>query len=597
MRVWDIARGQELLTLERHKAGVTSAAFSPDGKYLASGNFDNLVRLWDAAGVRQLFALHGHTAQVEEVAFSPDGKYLASGAADGAVILWEAAGSQEVLTLKDEKAPVNSVAFSPDGKRLAAAATDLTFPPPLVNKKAGLEKPPEPDDGVVKVWDAVTSKEVFTLRRQQGAKWGMAFSPDGKRVASSSGSMIQLWDAASGKHLLSLEGHLGVNSVVFSPDGKHLVSGGLDNAVRAWDMVSNQEFLRLKHSGGVTSVAFSPSGKHLASGGNDHTVRLWDASSGQELFSLKGHKDPVNSVAFSPDGRRLASGSNDHTVRLWDTDSGRELLTLKGHLSAVLSVAFSPDGKRLASGGGDSTVRLWDVALGQEVLTFKGPGGRVTGLAFSPDGRSLAACVDGVVKVWETATAPEDLRRREIVALVRDRFDRLVLQAEVEASLRAGPILDATEQAFALQLVQTARQDPAEWNLDAWETVKTPGRDREMYALALRKAQAAVQAAPGNGNYLCTLGGAQYRLGEYAKALETLQRSEKLNATKDGSHPRDLAILAMAQHHLGRKEQAQETRRRLSDAWKNPRWWDSENNGVVSEAILLLVIKAGDPKK
>jgi hypothetical protein len=160
---------------------------------------------------------------------------------------------------------------------------------------------------------------------------------------------------------MTLRGHSGdVGSVAFSPDGKRLASG-LYQTAKVWDAESGKELLTLGgHSDTVNSVAFGPDGKRLATAsGLDQTAKVWDAESGKELLTLRGHLSRVNSVAFRPDGKRLATASVDQTAKVWDAESGKELLTLRGHSSAVYSVAFSPDGKRLASASSDRTVQVY----------------------------------------------------------------------------------------------------------------------------------------------------------------------------------------------------------------------------------------------
>jgi tRNA A-37 threonylcarbamoyl transferase component Bud32 len=217
---------------------------------------------------------------------------------------------------------------------------------------------------------------------------------------------------------VTLKGHTDrVLAVAFSPDGKRLASGSRDHTVRVWYAQTGQTALTLTgHRSEVLSVAFSPDGKRLASAA-DHTVRVWDAQTGQEQLTLSEPRD-VKSVAFSPDGRCLAGGSCDFfnpekgEVKVWDAQTGQKVLTLQGHTREVSSVAFSPDGKRLASASGDQTVKVWDAQTGQELLTLKGHGIGVTSVAFSLAGQRLAsASSDGTVKVWDASWREADDER------------------------------------------------------------------------------------------------------------------------------------------------------------------------------------------
>jgi WD40 repeat protein/tRNA A-37 threonylcarbamoyl transferase component Bud32 len=299
----------------------------------------------------------------------------------------------ERLSLKGHTGPVRGVAYSPDGTRLASAS----------------------NDGTVKVWDAATGQLALSLTGHTAVVLSVAYSPDGKRLASAGGELdkpgeVKVWDLATGQEALSLKGHTSeVLSVAYSPDGKRLAGASYDGTVRVWDAATGQEALSLKgHTHWVFSVAYSPDGKRLASASYDGTVRVWDAATGQEALSLKGHTGWVESVAYSPDGKRLAGTSYDGAVKVWDAATGQLALSLKGHTGAVWSVAYSPDGKRLASASQDNTVKVWDLATGQEALSLKGHTGAVWSVAYSPDGKRLAsASEDGTVRVWDAATGQE----------------------------------------------------------------------------------------------------------------------------------------------------------------------------------------------
>jgi WD40 repeat protein/tRNA A-37 threonylcarbamoyl transferase component Bud32 len=590
VKLWEVATGKELLSLKGHLSVVNSVAFSPDGQRLASASWDRTVRLWEAGSGKELLSLKGHTGWINSVAFSPDGQRLASASEDETVKLWEEGNGKELLSFKGHTGPVRSVVFSPDGQRLASVGGH--------------------GDQTVRIWETATGKELRTLKGHTNWVTGVAFSPDGQRLASASWDQtVRVWEAASGKELFTLKGHTRpVRSVAFSPDGQRLASASADGTVKLWEATSGKELFTLKgHNGGVSCVAFRPDGQRLASGSGDGTVKLWEAASGKELLSLKGRKgltDLVNSVAFSPDGQRLATASFDQTVRLWETATGKELLILKGHTDGVHGVAFSPDGRRLASASDDGTVKLWEAATGKELLSLKGHTGQVSSVAFSPDGQRLASgSGDRTVKLWEMVHIPlEILRQRalheQVVDLVERLFATQPLRSDVIQSLRGNTTLNETLRQAALSWAEQYQQNPRALNQASWAVVSKPDTSADAYRHALLQAEEACWLESQNGNYLNTLGVAQYRLGQYQAAVETLARSEKLNTTPaDGPNPSDLAFLAMAQYQLDRKEQARTTLARLREALTKPRLAkDAESAAFLREAETLIEGKVPNPK-
>ncbi|MBV9211667.1 MAG: caspase family protein [Acidobacteria bacterium] len=394
IKSWDVLTGKLLRDIPSNRT-VTSLALSADGKLLAFAAIDRVIVL-DLAErkSKELRVVEGeHVAEPYRVAFRPTttGDPMLAATFDNTVVLWNARTGEKLDTLEHfATAEMKSVAFSPDGKLLATGGTDFWY-----------------------LWDVEKRERLF---RGKSVPYGLAFSPDGKTIATSNMEMnIEVWNVSDGKEALHIDVKNNIiEGIVFSPDGKLLIGGGyqvskgtsgLDASFRIWDAATGAERqLKSGKTSSLEALALSPDGKLLAVGGKDKKVRLWNLASGQVEQPLGDLKSILLEMAFTPDGKFLATTDMEDSTRLWNMTTRRESAS-KINFGAP---AYSPDGKLFATVEKDNVIALRDTKTLKPLHLLSGHKSGIYVVAFSHDGKLAASgSDDGEAKLWDTATGKE----------------------------------------------------------------------------------------------------------------------------------------------------------------------------------------------
>ena len=401
-------------TLQQTKASpvtqqnrVRALAFSPDGRWLASGRDDGTIRIWATETVlaedsqtkavlpkaivqgrseaaNRSLKLSAHSDIVHTVCFSPDSKQLVSGSADSTLRVWDVESGCLQKTFERSGDRIRSVAISPDGLIVSSG-----------------------DDCQIRLWDINTLRHIKNVPTGQSRIWSVAFQQQDKKLLLSAGGdkqTLMLWQVNTNKVEQITQANLrairtyrgytnGIRAVAFLRDDR-IVGGGDGGDLSAWDIGGDRKATLPFHDGRIWAMAVDRTNKRIASASDDYLIRLWNAETGECLTTLAGHNNWVRAVDFSRHGRFLASGGDDCNIRIWNTASGycRRVLRHSNHW--VRSVQFDPTNSRyLISAGDEQVVRHWDIK--EEISrTVSRHEHRVCSVAYSLDGRLVASASD-----------------------------------------------------------------------------------------------------------------------------------------------------------------------------------------------------------
>ncbi|MEK7676244.1 MAG: protein kinase [Verrucomicrobiota bacterium] len=386
--LWRESKSDELFALPGTKHEMTSVAFSPDGKYLATGEGRGRVTIWDLATTQAVAHAESQLIGAVPLQFSPDGRLLASGTwSEGGLRLWD----WNPPNLTSHASPLTNGRIC--GVRLDEKTITAVTPQFL------------------RRWDRTTGRELLSFpivsHQPNWEAWAI-FSPDGRIVATSSNGVVMLWDIGAKAMIKQplLTSEEVVNPIAFSRDGRTLAAGGKSGALFLWDAPSHRMITNfVAHRSVVEWGDFSPDGKLFVTASYDQTLKLWDTADWQEPKELHAHLNVIFSVAFSPDGKRIASASADGTVRFWSATPGARADDHKNLPADVRQWSLSPDGQWLFLIFADQNFSVWDLATWGESARQPLGSTNITATALFPSGRRVAlGDANGRVFIFDLAT-------------------------------------------------------------------------------------------------------------------------------------------------------------------------------------------------
>lgn len=366
-----------------------SVAFSPDGRWLATGSQASL-RLWDVATGSVIWTNAPSSQHVHRVAFSPDGKYLASGSRGGPVVLWEVESGDRIRSFAVPPDWIWGLSFRPDGARIAVSVFGESL----------------------YIFDVESGAQQGAAFRSNNPIWSCDWSPDGRLLAfEGPDRTLEIWDVDS-RTKKEIRGHTsGIWMLRFSLDGSLLVSGDESGKILLTDLRDFSAFTIPAHSSRIV-LALNPEASLLASGGRDGIIKLWEVATQKLVSTLRSNTGWIEDLAFSPDGSLLVSAGGDGVATIWEIATGRHFASSRVVTEASVTepppapvqLATNEDRTLVAVGAAasDPVIRVWDAATGEQLgFPLQGHAGTIPNVLWGPrNGQLISGSLDGTIRIW-----------------------------------------------------------------------------------------------------------------------------------------------------------------------------------------------------
>lgn len=415
--VWHVPSYDEIIKFDANIGEINSISFAPDGNRFAAAGNGSIIKVWDTKTLMEIVAIQGHSADVFSIRFSPDGSQIAATSLDNTIRFWDANTGEELTTWQvPNVGPV--LVYNKTGTRilfwsdyqlkvrnidngediLSIPAGEYIFALSSDDQKIAVISE---DGDFIRILNTSDGQVIYNIRYPSNQIEDMEFNPDdSKLVAVGRDRKIHVWDVESGIEIVTLGGHQEfIAALAFTSDGKYIATSGFDGIIKVWSLVDKGELFSF--SGGGVRMALSSDGRHLATIGPPWSpqvlptlLQVFDLQTGNRIFAYQAENEEFLPVVFHPDGLSLAVAGRGGAVKIIDTSTGNVRLVIPSKDNFIMALAYSPDGNILATGGADGFVRLYESKTGKLFEEWDINLGSLSAVKFSPNGALIGVTSD-----------------------------------------------------------------------------------------------------------------------------------------------------------------------------------------------------------